>query len=68
MSELTFTDDNGEEWFLFAVGYEYEGNTFDAEIWATDFEDAERRLAAILSGPLSLALITDRESVPTAIH
>lgn len=40
-------DDYGQPLYLFALGYDYKGGSWSAEIWAYSLEDAQRRVAAM---------------------
>jgi hypothetical protein len=44
--EFIRKDDFGREMFCFALAYDMNGEEFCAQVWAYDFEDAERRVSA----------------------
>lgn len=44
---LHIEDENGDRWMLFTVDYVFDDTTYSYEIWARDFDEAERRIEAI---------------------
>lgn len=45
--KFIYIDGAGDEWFAFDAIYEIDGSEFCFRIWARDFPDADRRLAAL---------------------
>lgn len=45
--EFVKRDDFGRKMFLFALEYEMGGDSWGAEVWAYDHEDAQRRVEAM---------------------
>lgn len=46
--EFTYRDDMGVKWVVFSVVYTDDaGSEFSLHLWATDADDAERRVAAL---------------------
>lgn len=53
-SEITFTDDDGEVWYMYEVQYEHENKHYAFEIMATSEDDALARIGSIRHQPLIL--------------
>ena len=49
VSDLSWTDDNGETWHIYQVRYEFDGSHWEIDLPATSWEDAEQRLSAIVN-------------------
>ena len=70
--DLISVDDDGTEYATFCIEYRFNGGTFSAEIEASSFEDAGKRVEAlvncILSGKADLLLLTHRSEHHGTIH
>ena len=45
--DCRMVDEQGVEWFLFAVDFTHDDKNWACEIWATDFADAEAKVASL---------------------
>lgn len=69
---LIETDEDGTDWYVFTIGYDFEGARFDAEIRAQSWEDASERIEALVNSLLSnkadVMLLTHRSDHDATIH
>lgn len=48
---------DGQKWLRYLCEFEHDGEQYGFEIWATDNEDAERRLSSLRSGAVLMGQV-----------